>query len=299
MRTKTLSYGVLWLTLAQIMVAVNIVMSKSLLTTIPVLVLMAIRFTIATVVLLPLHWLGPDRNQPFFSYFAALDRKDWFFLFAQAISAGVLFNCLMLTGLHATDANVAGIITSALPAMIALFSWLFLKENISFKKSLCILLATCGLLVIAFDKFTAIGEEHSFFGDAIVLISLIPEAGYYILTKIHTSKLPVFLMSSLLNGINAAILLPIAFAQHWEIANLSGHDWFIMLILGISAGLFYAFWLFGSQKVSGIMASLLTAIMPIATVLFAWIMLNEALNIHQTIGLSMVLLSIIIYARFQ
>ncbi|MGV3740658.1 MAG: DMT family transporter [Gammaproteobacteria bacterium] len=299
MRTKTLSFGILWLTLAQIMVALNIVMSKSLLVTIPVIIMMTIRFSIASVVLLPLHWLSPDHQKPLFSYFTALNRKDWIFLFAQALSAGVLFNCLMLTGLHATDANVAGIITSALPAMIALFSWLFLKEKISFKKSLCILLATCGLLVIAFDKFTAIGEDHSFFGDAIVLISLIPEAGYYILTKIYTSKLPVFLMSALLNAINAIILIPIAYAQHWDLNNLSTHDWSILFILGISAGLFYAFWLFGSQKVSGIMASLLTAIMPIATVLFAWIMLHEALNIHQTIGLSMVLFSIIIYARFQ
>lgn len=156
MRTKSVSYGVLWLTLAQIMVALNIVMSKSLLTTIPVIIMMTIRFSIATAVLFPMHWLSPERNQPWFSYFTALNRKDWIFLFAQALSAGVLFNFLMLTGLHATDANVAGI-----------------------------------------------------------------------------------------------------------------------------------------------MASLLTAIMPIATVIFAWIMLHEALNIHQTIGLSMVLFSIIIYARFQ
>ena len=210
MRTKFLSLGVLWLSLAQIMVAVNIVMSKSLLDTIPVLIMMTIRFSIATFVLIPLHWLTPERKQPCLSYFTALNRKDWIFLIAQALSAGVLFNCLMLTGLHATDANVAGIITSALPAMIALFSWLFLKESISFKKLSCILLATMGLLVIAFDKFTTVGKNHSFFGDAIVFIALIPEAGYYILTKIHTSKLPVFLTSSLLNGINALILLPIA-----------------------------------------------------------------------------------------
>ena len=297
MRAKSLSLGILWLSLAQIMVAVNIVMSKSLLSNLPVLIMMTIRFSIAAFVLIPLHWLSPDSKQPWHHYFTALNRKDWIFLVAQALSAGVLFNCLMLTGLHATDANVAGIITSALPAMIALFSWLFLKEHITFKKSLCILLATLGLMIIALDKFTTVGEEHTFIGDAIVFISLIPEAGYYILTKIHTPKLPVFLMSSLLNAINAVILIPIAFAQHCDMSLLGMNDWIILFILGVSAGLFYAFWLFGSQKVSGMLASLLTAIMPIATVLFAWIMLQEALNLHQTMGLAMVLLSIVMYAR--
>lgn len=297
MRTKLFSYGMLWLILAQVMVALNIVVSKSLLITIPVLVLMTIRFAIATLVLLPLHWLSPKRHIPVQQYFSALSHKDWLFLLAQALCAGVLFNCLMLTGLSKTDANVAGIITSALPAMIALFSWLFLQESISLKKGLCICLATAGLLVIACNKFSSVGENHSFWGDAIVFLSLVPEAAYYILTKIHTAKLPVFLTSSLLNGINTLILLPFVLVQHGNpLAMISGH-WLILIMLGISAGLFYVFWLFGSQQVDGVMASLSTAIMPIATVLLAWWLLHDGLNTHETLGLSLVLLSIIIYAR--
>ncbi|MCX7091351.1 MAG: DMT family transporter [Legionellales bacterium] len=297
MRTKLLSTGMLYLILAQFMVALNIVVSKNLLDTIPIMVMMNIRFAIAALVLFPLHFLSRQRRKPWTVYFTELERKDWLFLGAQALCAGVLFNCLMLKGLSATDANVAGIITSALPAMIAIFSWLFLKESISFKKCLCILLATAGLLVIAWDKFTGIGDGHSFFGDAIVLLSLLPEAGYYILTKMHANKLPIFLTSSLLNGINALLLLPFSLSEHWNPLTMSTSYWSIMIILGISAGLFYVFWLFGSQQVDGVMASLSTAIMPIATVLLAWLLLNEALNIYQTLGLSLVLLSIITYSR--
>jgi drug/metabolite transporter (DMT)-like permease len=297
MRTKLLSTGVLWLILAQTMVALNIVMSKSLLSTIPVMVMMTTRFAIASLVLLPLHWLSPQRSIPIKQYFSALSRKDWLFLFAQALCAGVLFNCLMLTGLNATDANVAGIITSALPAMIALFSCVFLKETLSLKKALCIGLATIGLLVIAFNKFTGVGESHSFYGDAIVLLSLVPEAGYYILTKIHTPKLPIFLMSSLLNSINVVLLLPIAFHQNWNPASLDLEQCIVLMILGVSAGLFYVFWLFGSKTVDGMLASLTTAIMPIATVLLAWGLLHEALDLHEAVGLALVLLSIVMYAR--
>ena len=74
-------------------------------------------------------------------------------------------------------------------------------------------------------------------------------------------------------------------------------DWFILVILGLSAGFFYVFWYFGYQKVDGVMASLSTAAMPLATVLIAWLLLGERLTQAQTLGMSMVILSIIAYAR--
>src|SRR3990167_9040416 len=191
--------GMLYLMFAQIMVGVNIVFSKYVLVSLPILFVLTIRFTLASIILLPLHWLTPAKSLSIRHYFLQLTRKDWGFIMAQALSAGVLFNCLMLWGLQDTDANVAGIITSALPAMIALLSWVMLGEKISTKKCFCIGFATIGLVVIAYDKFDGFNGTHSFFGDAIILISLLPEAAYYILTKMHTSPLPVFLISSLLN----------------------------------------------------------------------------------------------------
>lgn len=45
------------------------------------------------------------------------------------------------------------------------------------------------------------------------------------------------------------------------------------------------------------MASLSTAVMPLATVILAWLILGEHLTTGQTIGMGMVLLSIAAYAR--
>lgn len=297
MRSPTDLRGILYLVCAQIMVAINIVVSKSLIETIPVIMMMNIRFGLAAVILFPLHWFTHDRDTPCRQHFANLTRKDWSFLSAQALCAGVLFNSLMLTGLRYTDANVAGIITSALPAMIALLSWLILKEMISAKKCLCVLLATTGLFITAYDKMTNVGGHHSFLGDAIILTSLLPEAGYYVLTKRHKTPLPVFLTSSLLNAINAILLLPLSFALHGHPATLSIQHGLILIILGISAGLFYVFWMLGCQRVDSVMGSLSTAIMPVATVFFAWLLLHEALTLYQFFGLSLVIISIIMYAR--
>lgn len=127
--------GFLFLVLAQIMVGVNIVCAKYILSSVPVLFILTIRFTLATLILFALHWLTPAKKIPLISYFSKLSGKDWFFIIAQGLCAGIFFNFLMLWGLDYTDANVAGIITSALPAIIAIMSWLILGEKISGKKN--------------------------------------------------------------------------------------------------------------------------------------------------------------------
>jgi drug/metabolite transporter (DMT)-like permease len=84
---------------------------------------------------------------------------------------------------------------------------------------------------------------------------------------------------------------------HWEPNNISIATWLILFIIGLSSGLFYVFWFIGAKQVDGIMASLSTAIMPIATVILAWIILHEQLTGLELMGMGLVLFSIILYAR--
>jgi drug/metabolite transporter (DMT)-like permease len=296
-KSNTFLHGMLFLILAQIMVGINIVFSKYVLSSIPILFILTLRFSLAAVILLPLHWLSPAKKLSVYSYFSRLNRRDWVFIFAQALSAGVLFNFIILCGLHYTDANVAGIITSALPAIIAVMSWIILGEKISGKKAICVGFATLGLVVIACEKLNGIKVTHSFLGDALVLASLLPEATYYLLSKMHANTLPVFLVSSLLNGINAILLLFYLSFTPWSGLSIQGWDWLILILLGLSSGLFYVFWYFGCQKVDGVMASLSTAVMPLATVIIAWVFLGERLTTGQGVGMGMVIFSIVVYAK--
>ncbi len=288
----------LFLILAPMTVGINIVGSKYLITSMPVLFLLAVRFLLASLLLLPLHWSTVDGKQNTIAYhLKQLTRKDWLFLIAQALTAGVLFNFLMLFGLRYTDANAAGIITSALPAIIVILSWIVLKEAFSLKKTACVAFATVGLIVISSAHVTNINSYQSLLGNFIVFLSLLPEASYYILTKLHPSRLPLFLMSSIINGINALILLPLLFYYlDLELLRLPALNWLILALIGVCTGLFYVFWSIGSARVDAVMAALSTAIMPIATVGIAWFALGEKIGLTQCIGVSMVMASILIYA---
>jgi drug/metabolite transporter (DMT)-like permease len=285
-----------FLCLAQIMVGVNIVGSKFLLPKLSVLFLLTIRFSFAAVILLFLHFLTGNSAKNSIVQIKGLTKKDWFFIFAQALTAGVFFNLTMLWGLHYTDANIAGIVTSALPALTAVLSCLVFRQKFTFKLFLCIAFATLGLFVISVDKLSELETHSSFFGILIVFCSLIPEAGYYILSKCHPHQLPVFLLSALLNGINAVILWPCLLLypnDHFQSLNIQ--QWIILLSIGLSSGLFYVCWYLGALKINATKAALTTALMPIATVLIAWFALGEMIGFIQFMGMSLVILSIIIY----
>ncbi|MDX1837350.1 EamA/RhaT family transporter [Legionella taurinensis] len=286
----------LWLIAAQTMVAVNIVCSKYLLTHSPAWFLLLLRFSLAALLLLPLHWLTPARKRTVADYFQSLPKGQWFLIIAQALSAGLLFNCLLLLGLHYTHAAAAGIITSALPAIISLLAFIFLKETLSQQKIASIALACLGLVCLAGNSFHA--SHHSLRGDALIFLSLLPEAAYYLLCQWRSVQLPVFLLSALMNGINALLLLPVGLLN-WP--SLRWHPLLaaLVLLLGLSSGLFYVFWYFGSRRNDATLASLSTALMPVATSLIAWAALGERLSMLQLTGMSLVMLSIFIYARKQ
>lgn len=280
----------LFLALAQVMVATNIVVSKFLLADISVLLLLAARFGLAAIFMLIIYTIKRPKVE-----WKALSRGDWWILFGQAVCAGFLFNSLLLLGLRYTDANIAGVITSTLPAIIVLFSFFLLREKLSLGKIACLVLATVGLLVINASKLTGGSSGgDSMLGDLIILISLIPEALYYVLVKLRDIKLPIIASATLMIVINAALFLPFAifhraFGFH---ADLSSFQCSLIILLALAAGCFFLFWNKGSKGVSPTVCALFTTVMPIATLVLARFVLGEELNLIQAVGMIFIILSI-------
>ena len=67
MKKNNSLYGLALVVLAQVMVAINIVTSKSLLATLPSLLVLTVRFSLAALLLLVLHWWSPsNKSSPIF-----------------------------------------------------------------------------------------------------------------------------------------------------------------------------------------------------------------------------------------
>lgn len=284
------------LLLAQVMVGINITGSKYLLLHLPELFLLFIRFALGSLLLLALHCLLPKQSSQHTSL-KQLTRQDWWFIIGQALCAGVLFNLLLLLGLHLTSASMAGVITSALPAMVALLSVVFLNERLTRRTGLSIFLSVLGLVVINLNNLQG-ANLSGFLGDGLILLSLIPEAIYYVLARLHHPRLPIFKLSALINAINVPICLVLVFAFHaYPQETFTTTLVTVLLMVGASSGFFYVFWGIGAKHVPGSTASVFTALMPITTLLMASIFLHESISATQSVGMTLVILAIVISAR--
>ncbi|MCF6767061.1 DMT family transporter [Thiotrichales bacterium 19S11-10] len=287
-------FGYLMIILCQLSASINVVGSKHLLSSLDVFFLMETRFLIAAVILFIAWLLVGKKNRPEHVKVKSLSKSDWSLLIFQALCAGAFFNLLMLLGMLYTSANNAAIITSAIPAMVALLSVFILKQVLTRYKFICIAFATIGLFVINGSKFNLGGSTNALFGDLLIVIAIIPEALYFVISKIRTIRLPVLLLSSIINAINAIFILPFLLLFPSSIpTHVSGLDWSILLLVGLSSGLFYIGWAKGCQYVDGATAGVLTALMPIFAIILSIIFLGEVVGTLQIVGMLLILLSII------
>lgn len=289
-----------FLVLAQVMVGTNIVGSKYLLTSYAPGLILTTRYLTAAILLCVIH-LVFERKKANKGYLtlSKLTKKDWKFLFAQGLCAGLLFNFLLYLGMQYTSASMAGIITSALPAIIVILSLVIFKDKLNRRNTICLVLTITGLVIINAQKLGFTGL-HLWLGDMLILLSLLPEASYYLLTKMYRVKLPLFLYATLLTACNVPFLLLWLVLQKHINLHLSAFtlkDGFAFIAVSLSSGLFFVFWVVGCQKVSNTSSAMMTAVMPIATLIIARIFLGETISNLQFIGMLFIITSIFVFAQ--
>ncbi len=284
----------LFLFLAQVCVGINIVFSKGLTSHINPFIIMTIRFTVASLFMSLLLIKADERKRWNFH----LSSLDWFVMLVKGVGAGLFFNWLMLTGLSLTNANSAGLITSLLPAIIVCLNVLLFKQKLTSQMVIAMMISVIGLILINFES---LGKEsrYALMGNLLVFIALLPEGLYYTLSKYYpVSKIPPITNSICLTLSNLPFLLVIiAFMPVSAWHGITHYDIWIMMLVGVAAGLFFFFWQTGIEKVDPVYGALATAFMPLSTVFLAWLFLGEGLTASKSIGMLFVILSIVHYAR--
>ena len=280
-----------YLFFAQLMVAINVVGSKYLVGRISVLSVLVYRFAIATFFLLFFHWVRKPKNTISIRDLSSL---EWRMIIAQSLCAGVLFNALLLIGLKYTQAVMAGMLISVLPALIALAAIIFLREKLTFITGFCICFAVVGLLILNGRNFQ-LGQAHQFIGDLIIFCSLLPEVVYYLLSKVYKNRLPLFLLSALMNGLNLLCLLPLfVFLGAQKILVIDAKSLQVVICTGLASAYFYITWYLGSQQIKASRSGIFTAFAPVLTTLLAVVFLGESVLASQFFAMSLIIISVIV-----
>src|SRR5204863_8031507 len=118
--------------------------SKLLVLVFPVFLLAWLRFGIAAVAMA--HWVKRSASE---TRLSARDRK---LLFLESFLGNFLFSICMLYGVSLTSALAAGVIMAAIPAVVAVLSWIFLRERITLRVAAGIGCAVGGIALVSLVK---------------------------------------------------------------------------------------------------------------------------------------------------
>lgn len=146
---RNLLLGILWGALAMFAMAVGIVMIKSLLNRSPLLPLSEIRLFGGGIILAVVLIFHPRRREIATPH---LTRRGWAYLLTGSFLGAYCALLLWLAGMKYTQASIAAALNQTSNIFIFIFAALFLKEPITKRRVVGIILGVAGAFIVTFAK---------------------------------------------------------------------------------------------------------------------------------------------------
>jgi drug/metabolite transporter (DMT)-like permease len=282
----------LFLVASMALVGSNVGLGKSIIAHVPVLLFALLRFVVAIVCLSP--WYRPSRMR-------RVSRGEWLNLFLQAFFGTFMFTLLMLNGVRLTSAMAAGVITSTIPATVAILSWLLLRERLSRRTIASVLLAVAGVAVLNIAR----GEGHgsgatgsqALLGNLMIMGAVVCESIYVILSRRLTQTLAAIEICAYTHLIGGLLMLPLGLIPllTFDPSNVPAQTWLMLLWYALSASVF-SFWLWmkGIRHVPAQMAGVFTSVLPVAAATYGIVFLGETPGWQHAVALACVLGGIVL-----
>jgi drug/metabolite transporter (DMT)-like permease len=260
------------LTASMALVGLYVALSKPLVAALPVFVLAFLRFGIAAVAMLPFTRRAPAE--------APLSSTEHRLLFVQSFFGNFLFSLCLLNGMAHTTATAAGVVLSTLPAVVALLSWLVLRERLSRRVIAAIVLAVGGITLLQFAKPDgAQSTTSSWLGNLLILGAVFCEATYVIIGKRLAATRTPLRVSALINLWGLALITPFGLwqLQQVDLGALSASTWGLLVFYSIAASLVAVWlWMTGLKHIPANQAGVFTVALPITAAVVGVLAFGES-----------------------
>lgn len=289
--SRPLAYACLALSMS--LVGSYVALSKPLAAAIPVFLLAWLRFGIGGLAML--HWLRKPAGE------APLTARTKRLLFLESFLGNFLFSLCMLFGVSLTSAVSAGVIMAAIPATVALLSWLFLRERIAGRTWTAIACAAGGIALLAFAKPShpggQDGGELAWLGNLLVLGAVVCEAAYAVIGKALTGVLGPKRITALINLWGFALVTPFGLWAAWQFdfGTVRPGAWLLLLFYALAASVWTVWlWMTGLKVVPAAQAGVFTVMLPVSAALVGVLVLGEPLGLLQGIAFASALAGVVL-----
>jgi drug/metabolite transporter (DMT)-like permease len=282
------AYGCLALSMS--LVGSYVALSKPLAAAIPVFLLAWLRFGIGGLAMV--HWL----RKPFNEFPMSPQTKR--LLFLESFLGNFLFSICMLFGVSMTSAVSAGVIMAAIPAVVALLSWIFLHERVGMRTWGAVACAAAGIAVLAFARpaASATGGASHALGNALVFGAVLCEASYAVIGKKLTGALAPRRITSLINLWGFALVTPFGVyqAMRFDFSGVSGPVWALLLFYSLAASVWTVWlWMTGLKVVPASQGGVFTVMLPVSAALVGVLVLGEPFSAVQGIAFALALAGVV------
>lgn len=218
--------------------------------------------------------------------------------FLLIIAIGLIGNAISIvaqeTGTMLSSAQMGAIITSSTPAFMVIFARLLLKERLTLKKGLSVCLATIGVFLII-----GIGDVDlsSKLGGISLLIAALTWALMSVLVKRVPSDYSQIVVTTYSILVALVVLTPLVLPRlhNITISQLTHPTiWGGVLYLGIvSTACGFLLWNRGLQMLNASSGGLFFFFQPIVGTLLGWILLEESIGVTFWIGSILILTGVL------
>ncbi len=283
------------LALSMSLVGSYVALSKPLVVVFPVFLLAWLRFGIGGVAML--HWLKKPADE------APMTRQTRQLVFLESFLGNFLFSICMLYGVSLTSAVAAGVIMAAIPAAVAVLSWLFLGERIRPRVTLAIACAVFGIMLVSLSKTELpalapqgpgpdLASKSAWLGNLLLIGAVLCEAAYAVIGKKLTGALGPKRITALINLWGFALVTPLGLWMAWgfDFAAVAPGNWLLLLFYALAASVWTVWlWMTGLNRVPASQAGVFTVMLPISAALVGVVVLGESMGSAQLAAFALAL----------
>ena len=218
-------------------------------------------------------------------------------LLVMALLEPCLYFLLEAEALQHTSAGQAGMVTSIYPLIIAVIAFFTLGERISRHALVGFIMAFGGVLWLSLGAESTDNAPNPGWGNFLEFLAMVCAACYSVLLKKFSGRYSPVFLTALPAFVGAVFFAPFQLLQPWPEFTNSASLWCIVYLgAGVTLGAYLCF-NYGITRMPVTQAGAYINLIPVFTLLLAWLVLGEVLTLQQLLACVLVGAGVILSQR--
>jgi drug/metabolite transporter (DMT)-like permease len=273
----------------------NVVMIKFLIGHFPPITLAAVRIGAATLLLTAiLLW-----NREMISGARQIPRRSWIYIVGAGITGIFLHQMTLGIGLQTANASTSSLILGLNPLVTGILAYLLFREPLTWSRLAGVVFGFVGVFTVVMADSLAESSVSIRFGKGewFVILAMLAYVVSGLFIKKAAEKVPVTVVTGYMHIVGSVLLIAASLfetqshgAPNWP------SDWFVWAVLlfsgWVATALCGIWWNNGIRKIGAGRTAMFLNGMPVSSLVFAVVLLDERLNWIHLAGFGLVILGI-------